>query len=152
MTILIPTRTNELIEAQRSLADAAEKRRQVAGRHPNAAAGSSSTLWAKITGSSLISGHANRWTYTVTEQALEKEGRWKDKADGYSGAAYNTIEANNTSSGVQGDGTDVDNLPAGVELQPIGNGAVVRAWRVINCEGAIEVMFAAPNNPGGGCP
>lgn len=112
-------------------------------------AGGMGPMTIKITGSSLLL--PNRWAYSAVEQVPEKEGRYKDKLSGWSGTAYNTVEANNADTGIQGSGDDAADFPQGVDLQPLGAGAVVPAWRVINCEGNEEVHFAAPNNPGGSC-
>jgi len=111
--------------------------------------GASAQLLIKLTGSSTLAD--NRWSYSAVEVVPEKQGRYKDKANGWSGTAYNTIEANNAATGILGSGDNTADFPSGVELQPIGSGAVVPAWRVINCEGVEEIHFAAPNNPGGTC-
>ena len=111
--------------------------------------GDSAQLLIRITGSSVLAD--NRWSYAAVEVVPEKQGRYKDKANGWSGTAYNTIEASNAATGILGSGDNTADFPSGVELQPIGSGAVVPAWRVINCEGVEEIHFAAPNNPGGTC-
>ena len=107
-------------------------------------------FFARITGSTSIS--ANRWQYTFSEVRYKKAGQWAVIAHGRTGIAYNTMEESNTKSGVQGDGTDVSNYPAGVSLQPIGT-AVVEMREVVNCEtGETEYVFSATNNPDGSCP
>lgn len=111
--------------------------------------GASAQLLIRITGSSVLAD--NRWSYAAVEVVPEKQGRYKDKANGWSGTAYNTIEASNAATGILGSGDNTADFPSGVELRPIGAGAVVPAWRVINCEGVEEIHFAAPNNPGGTC-
>jgi len=113
------------------------------------ASGGAGPMMIKLTGASPLL--PNRWAYSAVEQVPEKQGRYKDKLGGWSGTAYNTVEANNAETGIQGSGDDVADFPQGVDLQPLGAGAVVPAWRVINCEGNEEVHFAAPNNPGGSC-
>jgi len=113
------------------------------------ASGGAGPMMIKLTGASQLL--PNRWAYSAVEQVPDKQGRYKDKLNGWSGTADNTVEANNADSGIQGSGDDVADFPQGVELQPLGAGAVVPAWRVINCEGNEEVHFAAPNNPGGSC-
>jgi len=113
------------------------------------ASGGAGPMMIKLTGASPLL--PNRWAYSAVEQVPEKQGRYKDKLNGWSGTAYNTVEANNADTGIQGSGDDVADFPQGVDLQPLGAGAVVPAWRVINCEGNKEVHFAAPNNPGGSC-
>src|SRR5690606_8721479 len=88
--------------------------------------GSSAQLLIKLTGSSTLAD--NRWSYSAVEVVPEKQGRYKDKANGWSGTAYNTVEANNAATGILGSGDNTADFPAGVELQPIGSGAVVPAW------------------------
>ena len=106
-------------------------------------------MMIKLTGAAPLL--PNRWSYSAIEQIPEKQGRYKDKLSGWTGTAYNTIEANNAPTGIQGSGDDVTDFPEGVELQPLGAGAVVPAWRIVNCEGNEEVHFTAPNNAGGSC-
>lgn len=60
--------------------------------------GGGSTMTIKLTGASQLT--ANRWAYSAVEQVPEKQGRYKDKLNGWSGTAYNTVEANNASTGV----------------------------------------------------
>ena len=79
-------------------------------------------------------------------------GTWAVLTGGISGTAYNTIEASNTATGTQGCGIDVDNLPAGVSLQPVGVGAVVEITPTINCDtGDTEYVYQAMNNADGSC-
>ena len=112
----------------------------------------SNKFWAKITGASSISGADNRWAYSFEEARYKKEGTWETKSGGKTGTAYNTIEANNTSTGVQGDGTNPDNYPSGVSLKPIGTGAIVEISEVVNCDdGSTEYVFQESNNPDGTC-
>jgi hypothetical protein len=104
----------------------------------------------RITGSTSIGD--NRWRYTFAEVEYLKKGLWSEVPDGITGTAYNTIEANNSASGVQGCGINVDWLPAGVSLKPIGTGAVVELRKRINCETLeTEYSFAASNLPDGQC-
>lgn len=112
--------------------------------------GGGAPMMIKLTGASQLL--PNRWAYSAVEQVPEKQGRYKDKLNGWSGTAYNTVEANNAETGIQGSGDDTSDFPEGVEMQPLGAGAVVPAYRIINCEGNVEVHFSAPNNPGGSCP
>jgi hypothetical protein len=111
--------------------------------------GGGAPMMIKLTGASQLL--PNRWAYSAVEQVPEKQGRYKDKLNGWSGAAYNTVEANNAATGIQGSGDDISDFPEGVEMQPLGAGAVVPGYRIINCEGNEEVHFSAPNNPGGSC-
>lgn len=99
-----------------------------------------------------ISGELNRWAYPFQQVKYDSTGEWAVIAGGVTGTAYNTIEAGNTGSGVQGCGINVSNLPSGVTLQPLGAGAVVKIYRVVNCDTlAIEYTFEASNNADGAC-
>ena len=94
----------------------------------------------------------NQWVYTARQVVVEKDGRYKDLPYelGWHGTAFNTLEFNNTETGIQGSGDNVDNLPDG--LAPIGPGAVIQgAYRRMSEEGQIHVLFSAPNNPSGRC-
>jgi hypothetical protein len=105
---------------------------------------------ARITGSTSIG--TNRWRYSISEVEYLKDGIWSTVTDGISGTAYNTLEANNSSTGVQGCGINVEWLPAGVALKPIGFGAVVNVTPCTNCETlATEYAFQASNLPDGQC-
>ena len=112
--------------------------------------GGGAPMMIKLTGASQLL--PNRWAYSAVEQVPEKQGRYKDKLNGWSGTAYNTVEANNAATGIQGSGDDISDFPEGVEMQSLGAGAVLPAYRIINCEGKDEVHFSASNNPGGSCP
>lgn len=89
-------------------------------------------FWARITGTTPISGVSNQWWYDWTEQLVVSTGNgWTDgpRMSVNSGdtdtRAYNSIEANNTSTGMQGNGVTLP-LPGTYKLVPIGIGAIVR--------------------------
>ncbi|MEM1213440.1 MAG: hypothetical protein AAGI68_14225 [Planctomycetota bacterium] len=105
----------------------------------------------RIAGHTAIGTGTNRWAYDLVEVQPERAGRYKDVTDGLEVTAYNRIEAGNDGVGVEGDGTNRDDLPPFMEVLPIGIGAVVRGWPVINCDGDPEWHFEVPNNPGGSC-
>ena len=104
---------------------------------------------AKITGSADLG--PNRWAYSITEMSLNVDGTFSTLTSGRTGTAYNTLEANNIATGIQGSGDDVSEFPAGITLQPIGIGAVVFINTITNCESADEYLFAVANNAGGDC-
>lgn len=85
---------------------------------------SAGIMFARITlnGPDLI---PNRWIYQMELVELDEEGAWEPVADADPIIAYNTVEAGNSGSGVQGNGVDVENLPAGFSIVPIGNGAIL---------------------------
>lgn len=110
----------------------------------------SNGFWAEL-GSATSIG-VNRWQYPFTEAQYRQQGQWEQRVGGRSGVAFNTLEAPNSDSGVQGNGVDVANLPEGVNLVPIGAGSVVWMRRVVNCQTASdEYVFAAVNQVDGAC-
>jgi len=107
-------------------------------------------FYAKLTGHARIDD--NRWSYSFTEQSYLTTGKWKDTPLGISGTAYNTIEANGSVDGVQGNGVNASNLPTGVDIQPIGIGAVMRIDIVTDCDtGDDAYVFQAVNQVDGAC-
>jgi hypothetical protein len=107
-------------------------------------------VWGKLGGATSIGD--NRWSYPFTQMKYQQAGTWAAVPDGLTGTAYNTVEANNSATGVQGCGINVDLLPAGVSIQPIGAGGIVKITPEINCETqAVEHVFEAVNNADGPC-
>ena len=108
---------------------------------------------AKLNGNTDISD--NRWSYTWTEVELNITGTYSTKAGGRTntshGVAYNRNESGNTGSGVEGNGVNVDNLPAGFTMQPIGTNAVVSMRLETNCSDVLEPMFEVSNAIDGSC-
>lgn len=84
-------------------------------------------IWAKITGSTAISGATNRWTYTWTEVYVDDDFDWvagvRD-SDDY-GVAIAAVEAFNDGTGVEGNGVDMDNLEGTFALQPLQGSPVM---------------------------
>lgn len=81
-----------------------------------------------------------RWNYPFTEVG----------GMGRTGTATNGIEDPNGASGVQGNGVDVDGLPEGVDLVPLGPGARVRI-HIVGAGDDITYRFYAPNSTDGEC-
>ena len=106
-------------------------------------------LYVKITGATPISGQPNRWQYNWTEQTPGAAGLWVDKpsgcSSGSSGYGYNSMEANNSSAGIQGNGIDLASLPAGSALLPIRGNPVVFGELLADCTGAKFLSFEAVN-------
>lgn len=108
----------------------------------------SEAVWLaiKITGAMPLAGQPNMWSYTYTEQKPGAPGLWVDKPGGQSGSnAYNSMEANNSASGIQGNGIDLSTLPAGSVLLPIRGNPVVWATPLVDCNGNPFLSFAAVN-------
>ena len=111
--------------------------------------------WVKVTSSTLISGADNRYAYDWIEQEPERQGLWRDLQGGLTSAdegfasAYNSIEANNSASGVQGNSIDLDTLPGTYSILPVQGNPVVRLYRKMNCDGLMEYFFSYENATGG---
>lgn len=116
---------------------------------------------------------SNRWRYAWRRVILDENGLWVQDTEnplsqdspGY-GYAYNTIETNNTATGVQGSGDDLSDFPDNdIDLLPIGSettmsdgasmvkGAVIVDALLHRSEfgDLLEVYFSAPNNVSGKC-
>jgi len=110
-------------------------------------------FWARITSSSSISD--NRWSYGFAASRYLSEGTFEDipgESGGFTGIAYNSVEVNNDDSGVQGNGVSVANLAEGIEIVPVGVGAIVWMRGMVNCDtGAFEYLFEGVNQIDGEC-
>jgi hypothetical protein len=111
-------------------------------------------FWARIS-AATATATATQWTYTFVE--IEKTstgyGGWADKTGGRTGTAYNTFEDNNSASGTQGDGVDIDNLAGtGFTLQPVPvrSDPVLVYW-IYLADGTIEYWISVPNAIDGEC-
>lgn len=114
------------------------------------ASGVAAGFWARLGGSSLISGQANKWSYTFAAVKYQTANTWTDITDGTSGTAFNSLEAPNGASGTQGNG--ISNLPDGFDLLPIGAGGVVWIRQVTDCtDFSSDYIFQAINQVGGDC-
>lgn len=116
-------------------------------------------VWMKLTNATAIVGHVNAWQYAGEEVYMGIDGYWQTKEDGKtSQRIYNSMEANNSATGVQGSGINVDNLPATFSFKPIGGtGAVgqpvVPCTPMKDCEDPPNdvYVFSAPNTADGTC-
>lgn len=108
---------------------------------------------AIVTGSTEIS--PNRWRYSWSE-ARFVSGKWEALPLGYTeataGFAYNGIESGNSAGGVQGNGVDVANLPAGFSIRPVGvNASISLEGPFIDGDGERFWAFDAVNMVDGAC-
>lgn len=99
---------------------------------------------------------SNRWEYAWEEVVLDS-GAWVARTDGRTDetrdVAHNLAEVANSSSGVQGNGVDVDTLPDGFSLQPAPAGIVVWMHQVRERDGSAHGWwFAHQNGVDGECP
>lgn len=114
-------------------------------------------LRMKLTNATLISGRSNAWVYSGTEQIPGQDGFWTDKPSGKTSAKiFNMIEANNSATGIQGCGINVDNLPVGFALRPVGGTAcaghpVVKCYPDVDCKGVGIYYFEDVNLADGEC-
>lgn len=120
------------------------------------AAGGDGGLWIKITGSSAIGGRTNAWRYSWVEMRLERDGLFIEainpRSSSNAGYAYNSIENNNSATGIQGNSVDLSTLPASMQFLPVRGNPVVRAWRQTNCDDQDEWIFSYENTVQGECP
>ena len=99
----------------------------------------------------------NQWTYEWPEMRKTGPGYggWQIKPNGRThdshGPAYNFAEEMNSSSGVQGNGVNLDDLPGTFTLQPVPNGRIVLATILTFTDGTKEVWFDQDNGIGGAC-
>lgn len=111
------------------------------------------TFWAKI--ESYDTYATNQWTYSIRKATHISAGYsgWSGISSGTSitGTAYNTLEIGNSASGVQGCGINVDNLPSGFSLQPIGVNSIHKFYPITVGSGT-EWWFSCPNSVDGTCP
>jgi hypothetical protein len=116
---------------------------------------SDSIIPIRITGATLITDQYHRWRYSWVQSQLVKNGAWEDTPDGDSSTsgtyAYNSIEANNGETGIQGNSINVGNLPAGYTIQPVRGNPIVFARPIINCDDERELIFEYVNQVDGEC-
>lgn len=103
---------------------------------------------------------SGRWWYDLTQVGLsgseivelESPRTFKYADDN---AALNGLEFPNDADGVQGNGVDLDGQiftdNSGLEVVPIGGGALVEVTLVRNTDGTTTPMFFAPNAIDGEC-
>lgn len=113
------------------------------------------TKWIKITGNSAIPNRSYAWQYSFIEQELAQYGQFQDKIGGVTSAsgiyAYNTIESNNTNTGIQGNSINVDTIPPTFAFQAVRGSPVVLAFPTNNCSGIVEYLFSYENAIDGEC-
>lgn len=116
-------------------------------------------FWAKLSGATLVSGFAFRWSYQWLEVQLATNTAtgWVSKTGGRNhanrSAAFNLREASNGNTGVLGNGVDPAALPAGFTVGPVVTGIVVAMHEVVLRAGnGRGYWFAEPNPVLGACP
>lgn len=120
-----------------------------------------STVWIKITGALHFGGQGPyQWTYQGILQAPDTSvgnaGQFVDVVDSddepvQTDMIYNTCEANNTASGVQGNSINSATLPAGFSIQPIRGYPVLPARKVTMVNGDPAYLVTYPNAVDGVC-
>ena len=100
----------------------------------------------------------NQWVYDWVEVRKNGSGYagWEPKPAGRThashGVAYNFAEEMNSSSGVQGNGVNVDDLPGTFALQPVPDGRPLLAVILtFAADSTKEVWFDQDNGIGGEC-
>jgi len=93
---------------------------------------------------------ANKWKYTCVEQEMTATG-WQNLSSGRTfTACLNGYEANNSATGIQGNGVNVGTLPAGFKLVPIRGNPVVELWQGTTADN-VGWRFSEPNGVDGTC-
>ena len=111
------------------------------------------TFWARIT--AATSAGPNRWQYQIEEVIKTGAGYagWTTKPIARTGDAFNTAEEMNNGSGLEGNGVDIGNLPAGFSLKPAPTGLLVFVTVVtLNDQSAKEFWLCHENAIDGECP
>ena len=114
-------------------------------------------FFAEIIASTDLGG--NQWEYAQWKEK-QKTGAghdgWVDKPSGRThtlfGPAFNFAEINNSASGIQGNGVDVDNLVGTFALQPVPDGRVVEMTLIRFADQSdFELWFDQDNGVDGDC-
>lgn len=116
------------------------------------------TYLCKVTGTNDLA--TGRWWYDLTEVRLDgssttvpENPRLFQFSEGT--AALNGLEFPNSDAGVQGNGVDLDGQiftdNSGLEVVPIGTGAVVEVRMYPDASGGLRGLFFAPNAIDGEC-
>jgi hypothetical protein len=104
-------------------------------------------FWVRIASSSPVTDQPNHYVYTGQRQIPYTPGLWQDDPDNATPvtAIYNTMEANNSDSGVQGNGTDLADYPDGTTIPPLRGNPVLWCRPGVDCYGNPEYWVSAPN-------
>ena len=108
--------------------------------------------FVRITGSTPIG--SNRWRYSGILSSHNGVGEFAEFTpipENTLAEIYNSMEANNDNSGVQGNGVNVSTLPAGFSIQPLATDTVVPIW-VAGFYPNWNGIVSAPNAVDGVCP
>jgi hypothetical protein len=108
----------------------------------------------RIISSTLVG--ANRWEYQVERISKSDEGYalLEPFPSEYDGTAYNMLEVGNSDSGLQGNGVNIEDLPAGFSIGPAPSGQFAVSafiWMLSNENQTPELWFAYPNPVVGAC-
>jgi hypothetical protein len=112
--------------------------------------GSATQRFARIAAATPLG--SNTWQYAAVRQIKTgaSYGGWTD--DGPTFDLRNTMEENNTGSGIEGNGVNVGTLPAGFSLRPLAIDTVVPYWTVtVNFTGETEYWCSVVNAVDGEC-
>jgi hypothetical protein len=117
-------------------------------------------FFARITGSTPITGKVNRWQYDFEEIRYNPSTKEWDTVEpvspatspvGVSGVAISAIEGGNGTAVVM-PGVQVSNIPAGFDVKPIETDCVVLILTVRTTEGGVAyVISPLPNAIDGAC-
>lgn len=116
--------------------------------------GGSNEIWVKLTSASAISATTNRWTYSGPRQVRTATGWTAYSPSTTISNIYNSREADNDGSGVQGNGIDISgaDFPAGFSLKSLATGTpIVRVYPEFLSDGTAVWTCDAANAVDGTC-
>ena len=113
-------------------------------------------FWAQITASAAVAPitgstetTTNRWKYNWQEMLYQQDGNFQVRPNGRTTSnagtdaqgnpitdayGYNTIETNNTDSGILGNSVDYDTLPTQMDIEPVRGNPVVWLRPIQTCD------------------
>jgi hypothetical protein len=104
-------------------------------------------FWVRIASSEAVTDQPNHYVYTGYRQIPYTPGLWQDDPDNTDPVTpiYNSMEANNSDTGVQGNGTDLADYPDGTVIPPLRGNPVTWCRPGVDCYGATEYWVDRPN-------
>jgi hypothetical protein len=117
------------------------------GAPPSLGKGSSDGFYVRIASSEAVTDQPNHYVYTGYRQIPYTPGLWQDDPDNPDPITpiYNSMEANNSDTGVQGNGTDLADYPDGTTIPPLRGNPVLWCTPGVDCYGDPEYWVSAPN-------
>lgn len=103
-------------------------------------------FWIRITSWTAIGGYPNRFLYSGIEQIEYTAGRFRDKPNApVLTPVFNTLEVNNGTTGVMGNGADLSKYPSGWTIKPLQGNPVLPCRRGQDCTGVTQYWVSSEN-------